>query len=306
MNTLLRFTKIICFFTLICLPCMVSSQVEQSGNWWEDNSIVVEGYGLPPDNIPNKLQARAWARRAALLDGYRQLAEQIDEIHITSEKTVHDGIVTGEIVTSEVSALVRDSKILSEEYHSDGSYTVVLMLPVYGGKDSIASLILKPVEKEEFLKPTVESKAKGNYTGLIIDCGDLELNPVMAPTIQNADNKSVYGYNNLEYEKVVEKGMIAYAKEDKEQKDNKPLLLTLGKLNFNNFIFNSACAAKNNKSRAGDNPLVIKAKVVSDDNSTPVISVSDADRILTENQASHFLDEGSVVFVSHAVGGIRG
>lgn len=306
MNALLRIAKIVCFLFLVSLPCMVNSQSESNENWWEDNSIVVKGHGLPPENISNMPQARAWTRREALENAKRQMAEQINSIHITAGKTVHDEIISGDIMESQVEAVIREAKILSEEYYADGNCIIVMTLPIYGGKDSVASLIFKPVEKEDFPKPTKsKNKAKGNYTGLIIDCGDLELNPVLAPSIHNANNQSIYSYDNLDYEKVIANGMISYAKEDKQQGDDKPLLLTLGKLNLNSFIFNSACAAKNNKSRAGDNPLVVKAKVVSDGNSTPVVSIDDADKILIENQASHFLDEGAVVFTGYKVGGIR-
>ena len=305
MNTFLKITKVIFTLMLVCLPCVVSSQSDSSENWWEDNTLIVTVYSPPPQNIFNIGQARAWSRREALEEARRQLIEKIKDIHITADMTVSDGIASGDIEEDRIVELVKNTKIFSEKFGMDNSCTIVMKIPVYGGADSVASLILKPVDKEDFLKPTVTTKAKGNYTGLIIDCGDLELDPVLAPTIQNADKQSIYSYNNLEYEKVVANGMIAYAKEDKEQSDNKPLLLTLGKLNLNNFIFNTACAAKNNKSRAGDNPLIIKAKVVSDGNSTPVISISDADKILTENQASHFLDEGAVVFTGHRIGGVR-
>lgn len=305
MNTFLRIAKIICVLVLVCLPCIVSSQSKSNENWWEDNTLVVTSYSPPPQNILNVNQARSWSRREALENVQHQMIEKIKDIYITADMTVGAGIASGEIEESRLVELVKGTKIFSEEFGMDNSCTIVMKIPVYGGADSVASLILKPVEKEDFPEPTFKTKTKGNYTGLIIDCGDLELDPVLAPTIQNADKKSIYSYNNLEYEKVVANGMIAYAKEDKPEKDGKTLLLTLGKLNLNNFIFSNAYAAKNNKSRAGDNPLVIKAKVVTDGNSTPVISVSDANRILSENQATHFLDEGSVVFTGYRIGGVR-
>lgn len=305
---MLRLTKIICFLMLMCLPCMVSSQEDIPANWWEDDMIVVKGYGLPPKNISNVAEAYSFARRAALVDGYRQMAEQINGIHITAETTIHDGILTGDIISTKVSAVVRGAKILSTDYDVDGSCIVVMAVPVYGGAGSIASLTFKPGDKEDFPEPTATVEAKGNYTGLIIDCGDLELKPVLAPNIlkdDKGDNQSIYSYSNLDHEKVIANGMIGYATIAKEQSDDKPLLLTSGKFNVNDFIFLHAYAAENNTSRAGDNPLIIKAETLSDDNSCPVVSISDADKILIENQASHFLDEGAVVFVSHRVGGVR-
>ncbi|MBR6712366.1 MAG: hypothetical protein IKI76_05145 [Selenomonadaceae bacterium] len=297
MKTLSRITKIICFLVLMSLPCMVSSQGE-SNDWWEDDTLTATGYSLAPKNISNAAQARTWSRREALEKARNQMTELIKDINVAAGMTVRAGLASGAIDAERLDNLVRDAKILSERYGTDNSCTIVLTVPVYGGGDSVAGLTFKPVEKEDFLKPTVKSKAKGNYTGLIIDCGDLELEPVLAPVIRQADNQSVYSYNNLDYDKVIANGMIDYAREDKPN-DKKPLL------NVGKIFFNSACAAKNKKSRAGDNPLVIKAKVISDGNSTPVISVSDANKILTENEASHFLDEGSVVFTGYRVGGVR-
>lgn len=296
MKTLSRITKVICFLVLMSLPCM--SQGE-SNDWWEDNSLTATGYSLAPKNISNAAQARTWSRREALEKARNQMTELIKGINVSSSMTVRAGLESGAIDEEGLDNLIRDAKILSERYGTDNSCTIVLTVPVYGGGDSVAGLTFKPVEKKDFLKPTVKSKAKGNYTGLIIDCGDLELEPVLAPVIRQADNQSVYSYNNLDYDKVIANGMIDYAKEDKPATDKKALL-GVGKI-----FFNSACAATNKKSRAGDNPLVIKAKVISDGNSTPVISVSDANKILTENEASHFLDEGAVVFTGYRVGGVR-
>ena len=55
---------------------------------------------------------------------------------------------------------------------------------------------------------------------------------------------------------------------------------------------------KDGVDRAGQKPLVIKAVMLEDNNSNPVVSAKDADKILRENQISHFLDEGAVVFLS--------
>ncbi|MBO6304965.1 MAG: hypothetical protein J6M62_07820 [Selenomonadaceae bacterium] len=110
--------------------------------------------------------------------------------------------------------------------------------------------------------------AKGGFTGLIVDCRGLDLNPVMSPVIRNAQNEPIYGYKNLDYDKVVSVGMAGYAK------------------NLNE-----------NTERAGKNPLVVKAIRVENNNSYPVISTEDANKVLVENSASHFLDNCAVVFV---------
>jgi hypothetical protein len=107
----------------------------------------------------------------------------------------------------------------------------------------------------------------GDYTGLIVDCTGLGLKPVMSPVIKNADGQSIYGYQNLDYAKVVARGMAGYTRDIHQA------------------------------SRAGDRPAIVKAVSLENYNGSPVLRVVDADAVLTENQATKFLDECAVVFV---------
>ena len=111
-------------------------------------------------------------------------------------------------------------------------------------------------------------KVNGGYTGLIVDCSGLGLNPVMSPVIFNAEQKPIYGYKNLDYDKVIANGMASYSN-----------------------------SMNGNTLRAGSNPLVVKATSVINHNGNPVISTADANLILVENQSSHFLDNCAVVFI---------
>ena len=113
------------------------------------------------------------------------------------------------------------------------------------------------------------SAAIGGYTGVIIDCRGLGLNPVMSPVIKNDQGQPIYGYKNLDYDKVIEIGMAGYA-----------------------YDLNSSAAA-----RAGNNPLLLKAIKLDNHKSNPIISTADANRLLIENQSTRFLDNLNVVFL---------
>lgn len=310
-----KFFLIICVLICLCLPCAVSAQDNDlPENWWDNNTLIAKGYGSPPKHTKDSRRAKIMARRAAIMDGYRQLAEQTQGINITAETTVESQIVSGDIVKSKVDAVLKGATILSEEYDKYNCCKVTMSVPIFGVEDSIAKVAFKPVAKEDFPTPTKEFKLEGNYTGLIIDCGDADLKPVLLPVIRSEDNIAVYSYSNLDYEKVVSKGMVTYAKGDGASyiplpRDVASKVETLP-LRYDVRIKNTLWLATNagaatNISRAGDNPLIIKATGMSDDNSCPIISADDADRILAENQASHFLDNGSVVFTSYRVGGLR-
>ena len=245
---------------------------------WDREIITGTGYGVAdPAKAKNPGHARIMAHQAAMLDAYRRLAEQAKGIHITANSSISDNISTGDVVVGEVDAVVKRARVVSENYDEYGNCSVVMEVPLFGVNNSIAKAVLKPVVKEAFPAPTVNETTiqstvnvtiTGGYTGLIIDCSGLGLKPVMSPVIRNANQQPIYGYKNLDYDRVIDKGMASYAS-----------------------------GMNGNLSRAGSKPLIIKAVRVEDHNSYPVVDTVDADRILLENQKSHFLDNCAVVFV---------
>ena len=111
------------------------------------------------------------------------------------------------------------------------------------------------------------SMAEGDYTGLIVDCRGLDLQPVMSPVIKNSNGTKIYGHKNLDIDKVISMGMADYV-DDTEH-----------------------------VARAGENPLVVKAVAVENFNSNPVLAIPDSNRVLIENYATKFLKEMKVVFL---------
>lgn len=109
-------------------------------------------------------------------------------------------------------------------------------------------------------------KAVGGYTGVIIDCTGLGLRPVMSPVIKAENGRPIYGYKNLDSDKVVQSGMASYTRSDADA------------------------------TRAGTNSLRLRAVSV-DGGANPVLSSADANRLLLENGVSGFLDATNVVFI---------
>lgn len=274
--------KIICFWAIIgFLLSLNMPQTFAAGSAitdWDREIITGTGYGVAdPAKAKNPGHARIMAHQAAILDAFRRLAEQAKGIHITANSSISDNISTGDVVVGEVDAVVKRARVVSENYDEYGNCSVVMEVPLFGVNNSIAKAVLKPVVKEAFPAPTVNETTiqstvnvniTGGYTGLIIDCSGLGLKPVMSPVIRNANQQPIYGYKNLDYDRVIDKGMASYAS-----------------------------GMNGNLSRAGSKPLIIKAVWVEDHNSYPVVDTVDADRILLENQKSHFLDNCAVVFV---------
>lgn len=111
------------------------------------------------------------------------------------------------------------------------------------------------------------SDAQGDYTGLIVDCRGLELQPVMSPVIENVNGTKIYGHKNLDIDRVIREGMADYSVD------------------------------LENVGRAGDNPLVVRAVSAKNFNSNPVLNIPDSNRVLIENYATKFLSDLKVVFL---------
>lgn len=127
-----------------------------------------------------------------------------------------------------------------------------------------------PMPEEEVILSSDEETI-GGYTGIIVDCSGLNLQPVMSPVIKNEDGETIYGNKNLDYDKIIELGMASYSN------------------------------GEENLERAGKNPIVVKAVEVSNFNSNPVLSVEDSNRVLIENQSDKFLEKLNVVFVDESL-----
>ena len=111
------------------------------------------------------------------------------------------------------------------------------------------------------------SMAQGDYTGLIVDCRGLGLQPVMSAVIKNTNGTRIYGHKNLDIDKIIAMGVADYISDE------------------------------DSVGRAGDNPLVVKAVAVENFNSNPVLNIPDSNRVLIENYATKFLKDMKVVFL---------
>ena len=282
-------------------------------DWSGDSKITVQGMGVAPTYAVNAIPARMLARRAAVVDAYRQLAEMVKGVNVDSETTVENMMVTSDVTKTKVTALIQGARIVSEQAVDGGGYTVTMEMSVFGASNSLATAVLPtntvptsfpapdasvPASTPSSVQVNVQvtpgttqtpattipsvttpshqgssaaaapaGQAIGGYTGLIVDCRGLGLKPVMSPVIKNANGEPIYGYKNLDSATVIANGMASYTTDMRRA------------------------------SRAGSNPLVVKAVGLDNHNGNPILSVADANRVLIENGASGFLDRTNVVFV---------
>lgn len=243
---------------LFAATLLISSQV--SANFGNEAYVEAEGLVYPEGQSLNAM------RRIAIMDAYRYLAEQVDNLYVTSNSTVKNLRDLDDQINTKVEAALRGAKIISVTRESDGSFHAIVRMPKYGSQSIAGAVLNEKIVVEDFPKPrftTVRSEI--NYTGLVIDCRGKNLSEAIIPTIKSAGGVEIYAYKNVGYQNAVERGMVEYSE-------------------------------NLNAPRAGSSPLIVKAMSVS--NSCDVIvSDEDSDKILAANQSSDILANCAVVFV---------
>lgn len=266
-----------CFTALMLMLVMTAFAMEGAETDWGRGIIRVTGNGVGKAQYQNNPgQYRLTARQAARMDAQRKFLEYLYGVQITAESTMEDLALQSDVVKTRSAGLVKNAIDVGEpNYNSDGVCEVTMELHLYGGRGTVAEVAFLPFKDEPkvpFMQPSTNvGQTSGNYTGLVVDCRGLgDLNPVMSPVIKNSNKDKIYGHENLDYDQIVVKGMASYVDDISDEAS---------------------------RSRAGNNPLVIKAEGLTDLNATPIVSNADADKILAANQQDKFLDNCAVVFV---------
>ena len=144
-------SMLVAVFTMMLFT--TSSSFAAEGVNWEDNTIVVKGMGLTPQNVKSPAQARMLARRAAIVDGYRLLAESINGVNVDAETTVENLMVRSDTVRTKVSACIQGASVVGEREIPEG-YEVTLQINMFGDNNPLAAAVLPKLEyKEPFPEP---------------------------------------------------------------------------------------------------------------------------------------------------------
>lgn len=254
----------------------------------EESEIVATGLGYNPENMVGR--GMGLARRAAIVDAYRLLAETIKGVQVDADTTIESLIVQSDVVHTNVSALIKGAKIVAEGKGDDGGYYVMMSLPMFGEKQSLASAVLPEATKSIISEPAPKVDEKSTpltkeevkevrsvtYTGVVVDASGLGLEATFSPVIFDTNGRAIYGMKNINKDYAISKGMVEYS--------------------------NDVQVAAGGSTRAGANPLVVKATAVKGGGNSinpvnVVVSVEDGDKILLANEKAPLLNECAVVFV---------
>ena len=264
---------------LIAWGIFLCSAVAFAAANYEENVVEAEGYGLSAAGAVTEVQARLTARRAAIADAQRVLAEEMAAVQVDAETRVEDAALKSDVVQTKVTALLKGCRVVRESYE-DGAYRVTVVVPLFGERSLAAAALPKQQARQPF--PLASSLSRDEaaeeygakeptegapYTGLILDCRGLDLRPAMSPVIKTTAGEMIYGYKNLDSAEVIRRGMVGYAR-----------------------------TFEGNTARAGEHPLILRAEGV-DRYFNPVVTAADGRWILRENERTHFLDKTAVVFL---------
>lgn len=85
------------------------------------------GEGIAPLNTVSHAQSLALAKRAAIADAHRQLAEKLYGVKVNSRDTVRDAMLKDSTITSQVNGLIKNASIVEHDFR-DGLYRVKMEL----------------------------------------------------------------------------------------------------------------------------------------------------------------------------------
>jgi len=88
-------------------------------------TITAIGQGVVPNSTSNKALAIAMAKRAAIVDGYRALAERVNGVYVEGKDTIRNMAVKRSGVRSQVLAIVQNASVVNGNF-KDGLYEVEL------------------------------------------------------------------------------------------------------------------------------------------------------------------------------------
>ena len=266
---------------------------------WTYATIKVTGRGFPPlQGTPG--QKNLMAKRAAQLDGYRQLVEIVNGVQVSSETIVENFVTKSDTIKTSVKRVVKGAKPVGAARHlEDGTVELDMTMPVYGDKglasaldfgnfvekESGKDLNMKPSGKPPFFMKIAllpfrtdipfadnyQLAAATGYTGLIVNASGLGVEPAMCPFIIGGA-KRVYPSNKIELDpdSIVREGVTHYVTDLDE--------------------------AKQDTQRVGSNPLIIEAKGVKP-GCDLILGEDSITKVTDENQKSKFLNNLNVSIV---------
>jgi hypothetical protein len=244
---------------------------------WSDMYIEVTAMGTANMyKAQNEAHALILAEETARALAYRKLTERTYGVYVNSRNIIKDGVTADDTVLVATEGVINNAKEVSvtHERLNDGSIlcTVRLgaLLTTGDGLMKVGGLMQSNGPAVEIYSP-VTNVYPGDYTGIVIDARELDVNPALYPNIITEDGKLIYGGQMLDSAIAEKYGVSTYVRSIEEAK---------------------AIAA-------GDNPFIVKAlKTIGHFACDLVLPGSVADALFGLEAQNKLLSEGKVVILA--------
>ncbi|GHV30308.1 hypothetical protein FACS1894167_10930 [Synergistales bacterium] len=173
---------------------------------WTQNYIEASGMAVAPTGTKGA-QAKALAKRGAIVDLQRNLLEFISGVHVDSRTTMND-FMAEDRVRSEVHGCIRNIELMEGVWDGE-SYTVSgrVKLP------EILVIVAPNIKAAEAKRPAPAAPKvpKGKkYTGLVIDARSLSISPTLSFRVIDEKGSEVYGINFADQKFYLQSGLATY------------------------------------------------------------------------------------------------
>jgi hypothetical protein len=172
---------------------------------WSKNYIEATGMAVAPKETTGA-QAKALARRGAIVDLQRNLLEFLVGVQVDARTTMNDFMATDR-VRSEINGMIKNVDLLDGTWDGE-SYTV-------SGRVKLPQLLVCVAPEIEINSPKPKPEGKpsrtlGKYTGLVIDSRHLPLAPSLAFRVADETGREVYGINFADPVFAAQSGLATY------------------------------------------------------------------------------------------------
>ena len=239
-------------FLVLTLASAVSADEDLVSNVmvkYFKGSVETVGMAVAPNNVANDAQAQVLARAGAVVDARAKMLEYIKGVNISKNVTVVNAMANSKINQS-VEGLVEGTYVVEgSEKWEDGIYQVTMRKDI----DEFNRVFYEE-QSSEFASEAAARET--DYTGLVIDARNTDLNPQVMFRVEAANGTVVYDNTKALFEPAVDKGLVGFAPSI-EKASSLP--------------------------RIGETPLVVEAVEVSGENGTVVV-VSNEDAAAINSQ----------------------
>ena len=111
-----KIAQVVLFLFILIVSAFIF--LSEAGSAQDNDALTVHGIGYPPIKAYSAAQARLMARRAAIVDAYRNAL--LSAGHKNHDE---DNLYTG------ISGFVKDMAVIEEEYLNDGGVRIIAKIP---------------------------------------------------------------------------------------------------------------------------------------------------------------------------------